>query len=359
MTKVAFEVDLTSGKVRDVRATAEAGPLRDTFTWSVTYVEGAVRVFALGHRGLEAIARCTVDAAGVVSERVGAGDDEPNDYQWGRIVDGLGVALGRKLTIDGTPRKDRRLREQDAGPRRPAAARPAIPQIAPVPSPTPGPSLSRVVGVVVAATTLLAIGVWFIVLRDERARRTATPPPPVAPVAPIAASEPGATAVADAAAIIDAPPPLEEAVLTAPSVAAAAAVIRDRLDEGAVADGAWLLARYASGRAAWADFHVAEPETSLPLALKDGAAERGKRLCVTGRLLDIARTDLDRRPVYAGALVTADGDTLRFVAVGSTGTLVKRDTGTFCGVVTGRVDDAAMAVGMFDLPENARPIVER
>ena len=82
-------------------------------------------------------------------------------------------------------------------------------------------------------------------------------------------------------------------------------------------------------------------------------------MCVTGRLLDIARSDLDQRPVYAGALVTADGDTLRFVAVGSTGTLVKRDTGTFCGVVTGRVDDAAMAVGMFDLPENAQPIVER
>lgn len=355
MTQVAFELDLTSGMVRDVRPSAEAGRPRDAFTWSVTCADGAVAVFALGRRGLEQIGRCTVDAAGVVRDRLGAGDDEPNDYQWGRVIDGLGVALGRTLTVEGPRRTDASLRRRQEPGRRGAAAKSSAAKPAAKPSSSPPRRRAQLVGVAAIASVPVGIAVW-VALTPERTPRPSPPPPP-APVVAIAASEPDEPAID--ADVIDAPPPLEEAVLTAPSLAAAAAVIRDRLDEGAVADGAWLLARYASGRAAWADFHVAEPATSLPLALKDGAAERGKRMCVTGRLLDIARSDLDQRPVYAGALVTADGDTLRFVAVGSTGTLVKRDTGTFCGVVTGRVGDAAMAVGMFDLPENARPIVER
>jgi hypothetical protein len=77
VTQVAFELDLTSGMVRDVRPSAEAGRLRDAFTWSVTCADGAVAVFALGRRGLEQIGRCTVDAAGVVRDRLGAGDDSP------------------------------------------------------------------------------------------------------------------------------------------------------------------------------------------------------------------------------------------------------------------------------------------
>lgn len=352
MTQVAFELDLSSGKVRDVRDAAEPGPLRDAFTWSVTCADDRVRVYALGRRGVELIGRATLDAAGVVRDRVGAGDEEPNDYQWGRVVDGLGGALGRTVTVEGPRRTDASLRRREPKPR----------PVAPAPGPTrasPGGSrsLALLVGPVAIGLIVFAVGVGVYASRGGRART-----PPVA-VAPAPRAEPPAVATDPAtpadAALADAAPTPEEAVLAAPSLTAAAAVIRDRLDERAVADGAWLLARYANGRATWADFHVADAETSLPLALKDGARERGKRLCVTGRLLDIARSDLDQRPVYAGALVTTDGDTLRFVAVGSTGTLVKRDTGTFCGVVTGRVDDAAMAVGMFDLPENAQPIVER
>lgn len=355
MTRVAFELDLSSGKVRDVRDATEPAPLRDAFTWSVTCVDDRVRVYALGRRGLELVGRATLDPTGTLRDRVGAGAEEPNDYQWGRVVDGLGVALGRNLTVAGPRVIDAGLRRHEPKPR-------------PVASPAPGPALASpggarshalLVGPVVVG--LIVIGVGVLVYASQGGG-TRTPPVPVAP-APAPRAEPPAVATDPATPAAssgaDAAPTPEEAVLAAPSLTAAAAVIRDRLDERAVADGAWLLARYASGRATWADFHVADAETSLPLALKDGARERGKRLCVTGRLLDIARSDLDQRPVYAGALVTADGDTLRFVAVGSTGTLVKRDTGTFCGVVTGRVDDAAMAVGMFDLPENARPIVER
>lgn len=353
MPRVAFELDLSSGKVRDVRDAAEPAPLRDAFTWSVTCVDDRVRVYALGRRGLELVGRATLDPAGTLRDRVGAGAEEPNDYQWGRVVDGLGVALGRSLSVAGPRVTDAGLRRREPKPR-------------PVAPPAPGPELASrarapsrapLVGAVAVGVLVVAVGGWFIASQGSRTRTPPVPVPPAPrPEPPAVATDP--TTPADAA-IADAAPTPEEAVLAAPSLTAAAAVIRDRLDERAVADGAWLLARYANGRATWADFHVADAETSLPLALKDGARERGKRLCVTGRLLDIARSDLDQRPVFAGALVTADGDTLRFVAVGSTGTLVKRDTGTFCGVVTGRVDDAAMAVGMFDLPENAQPIVER
>ncbi|MBL8623243.1 MAG: hypothetical protein JNK64_18165 [Myxococcales bacterium] len=357
MTQVAFELDLSSGQVRDVRATAEAGPLRDAFTWSVTCADGAVQVFALGHHGLEQIGRCTVDAAGVVRDRLGADDDEPNDYQWGRVIDGLGVALKQALTVEGPRRTDPSVRRRKGRAPGPAPARPAAEPRPAAPAVRSSRRTGVIVGVAAVAAVPVVFGVWGAVEYQGHRRRTPPPPPP-----PVAVPE-DVAAVDEPdppdAAVANALPTPEEAVLAAPSLVAAAAVVRDRLDERAVADGAWLLARYASGRATWADFHVADAETSLPLALKDGARERGKRLCVTGRLLDIARSDLDQRPVYAGALVTADGDTLRFIAVGSTGTLVKRDTGTFCGVVTGRVDDAAMAVGMFDLPENARPIVER
>lgn len=354
MTQVAFELDLSSGAVRDVRDAAEPGPLRDAFTWSVTCADDRVRVYALGRRGLELIGRATLDADGVVHDRVGAGDEEPNDYQWGRVVDGLAVALKRPLTVVGARRTDAGLRGREPKPR-PVAPPPRAPR---APSSERSTMRAPLVGALALGVAVVGVGAWVIAGRGGRAH---TP----APVAPPRVAEPVAEPVAQAAepAVPTAPaldaPTLEQAVLSAPSLTAATTLVSDQLDARADGDGAWLVARYASQRATWADVHGDEPETSLPLVLKDGARERGKRLCATGRVLDIERRDLDQRPVYAGALVTTDGDTLRFIAVGSTGTLVKRSTGTFCGVATGRVDDAAMAVGMFDLPENAQPIVER
>lgn len=364
MPQVAFELDLTTGRVRDVRATATAGALRDTFTWSVTCADNQVEVYALEQGGLHVVGRCTIDAAGVVRDRVGGDDDEPNDYQWGRVVDGLGLALRRTVTIEGERRTDARLRRGSSRPR------PVPPRSAPQPTAPPPPSPRRggparvpspavIGGAVAGGAALIAVAVVVSATRDRSTRRPASPPPAPAPVA-IAPTPPLDPTTADDAdaALTDAPMTVEETVVAAPSLAAAIAVVRDRPDAG-TDDSAWLLARYASRRAAWADLHVADAETTLPLILKDGERERGLRLCATGRLLDIVRTELDQRPVYTGALVTADGDTVRFIAVGSTGTLVKRSTGTLCGVAAGRVGDAALVVGMFDLPENAQPIVER
>lgn len=119
-----------------------------------------------------------------------------------------------------------------------------------------------------------------------------------------------------------------------------------------------LLATYASQRLRWADVDVA-PETTLGHVLKDPAAERGKRLCVDGELARIERRDLARRKIFVGELATPAGDRVAFVAVGSTGELVKRSRGRLCGAAIGRAGDAVSIVGMFDLPENRGPIVEQ
>jgi len=88
-------------------------------------------------------------------------------------------------------------------------------------------------------------------------------------------------------------------------------------------------------------------------------ARRGKRTCATGVIGDIERKDLDQRDIYAGTLATAEGDTVAFLAVGSTGTLVRRSAATLCGVVLGTTERRVMLVGMFDLPENKQRAVER
>jgi hypothetical protein len=154
-------------------------------------------------------------------------------------------------------------------------------------------------------------------------------------------------------------PPTPDAAPKPPTFAETLARTKPTLGDGADNAGAWELARFASAHLAWRDVAITDAETTIPLVLKDSDLERGKRLCATGSLADIERKDLDNRPVFAGTLRTADGDDVRFIAVGSTGSLVKRSTGTICGVVTGRADKAVMLVGMFDLPENAMPAVER
>jgi hypothetical protein len=117
------------------------------------------------------------------------------------------------------------------------------------------------------------------------------------------------------------------------------------------------LVRYAAARLRWAD--VATADTTLLKADKDLGAERGKRLCATGTITTIERFDIDHRKVFAGRLDTTDDEPLAFVAVGSTGELVKRSQATLCGIVTAKANGAVGVVGMFDLPENRSPSVEQ
>lgn len=95
--------------------------------------------------------------------------------------------------------------------------------------------------------------------------------------------------------------------------------------------------------------------------LKDSYNERGKKLCVTGQIIEI---EVDRSggfPTYHAGMMQNYSEATRMLAVGSTGDLVANAQATFCGVVVGKMGytnamggttTAPYLVGMFDLPEN-------
>lgn len=109
----------------------------------------------------------------------------------------------------------------------------------------------------------------------------------------------------------------------------------------------------------FADVSVATDETNYARILKDPDSERGKKLCITGKIVEIAVNKADFGKVFEGLLY--NGNLWRFMAVGSTGDLVELRPARFCGVTIGKYDysnsaggtgHAVAVVGMFDLPEN-------
>lgn len=125
-------------------------------------------------------------------------------------------------------------------------------------------------------------------------------------------------------------------------------------------DGAVMLALWASDHMKWADVAVAKNETSIAKILKDSDANRGKRMCLSGSIIQIAKqrgTDL-----YSGLLNGFYGaGIVRFFVAGDTGDLVEDSETRLCGVATGRyvysnsgggTTHAVSLVGMFDLPKN-------
>lgn len=91
--------------------------------------------------------------------------------------------------------------------------------------------------------------------------------------------------------------------------------------------------------------------------------ERGKRVCFTGTIIQIAVEKTDFGKFNAGLLKVGYYDTtlFSFLNVGSSGTLVAYDQARFCGVVVGKHDysnsaggtgHAIQVVGMWDLPQN-------
>ncbi len=125
-------------------------------------------------------------------------------------------------------------------------------------------------------------------------------------------------------------------------------------------DGAVMLAMWAALHMKWADVGVAKNETSTAKLMKDSDANRGKRMCVSGSIIQIAKQR--GAPIYAGLLNGFYGAGIaHFFAVGDTGDLVENSETRFCGVATGRyvygnsgggTSHAISLVGMFDLPEN-------
>jgi hypothetical protein len=130
--------------------------------------------------------------------------------------------------------------------------------------------------------------------------------------------------------------------------------------DGAISPGALSFLDWANNRLTWAD--VGGPdETSPGLARKDMEAARGKRLCLSGSIIQIEKAAAPDPPVYVGGLTGGDGAVSRFIAIGDTGEIVANSPARICAFVVGiqayqsnggmRVD-ALFVMGMFDLPKN-------
>jgi hypothetical protein len=151
---------------------------------------------------------------------------------------------------------------------------------------------------------------------------------------------------------------IRAATTFAEAMAIARPLMADAVDE--IDDGAVLLAAWGAEKMRWGDVAVARNETSLKLTLKDSDEARGKRMCASGRLVEIEKVSDDPK-IFGGGLLVGYGDVYRFLAVGSTGELVGQSRARLCGVVIGQYayantgggqTKAVMLVGMFDLPEN-------
>lgn len=125
-----------------------------------------------------------------------------------------------------------------------------------------------------------------------------------------------------------------------------------------------LFALYAARRMRWSDVLVSTDETTFARVRKDSEAERGKRMCIGGSIVEIAVDKITTGGRMSHGLLLSNGGNLyHFLAAGSSGDLVEQSYGRFCGMVTGSFDypnsgggtgHAVSLVGMFDLPENKK-----
>lgn len=132
---------------------------------------------------------------------------------------------------------------------------------------------------------------------------------------------------------------------------------RDDTSPGAAIFGAW-----SADNMDWGELNKLS-KTTRALVFKDPDAERGKRICVRGSIVEITVTQSGSIKVYIGGIVSGYTNITRFIAVRSTGELVASSNSHFCGVVIGKqsyansgggTTHAVFAVGMFDLPENKK-----
>lgn len=199
-------------------------------------------------------------------------------------------------------------------------------------------------GLVLAGLFVAAVLLWSSVLQQSQAQPTSAAVPPVAPPEPVRELT--------LAERVDAAPTLGEALeLLVP-------LFQDTNDADDPATAK--LAVWASKRLTWRELQ-ARPETLHGLVMKDSTLARGKRLCASGKLVEIEVDRTTGTPIYVGALLDSEGLLHKFMAVHSTAGLISGTRARFCGVVTGRAfytnsaggqNRAAQVVGMFDKPEN-------
>ncbi|HJN77236.1 MAG TPA: hypothetical protein QGF58_25145 [Myxococcota bacterium] len=127
----------------------------------------------------------------------------------------------------------------------------------------------------------------------------------------------------------------------------------DDLDPGTV-----MLAFWAANNLEWSDVNVAKDETSYKLVQKDSTAQRGKRLCIRGAIIQIEKA---ADGLFEGLMFDGYNDIFKIYAVKDTGTLVQGNWGRFCGFVTGKysyansgggTSHAVSIIGMYELPSN-------
>ncbi|MBI2395003.1 MAG: hypothetical protein HYV09_35865 [Deltaproteobacteria bacterium] len=229
--------------------------------------------------------------------------------------------------------------------------------------------LSTNTGLLIAGALL---GIYFVgssAVRGCGRQPTAVPAPPT-PTVP-AVSDPAVTghayATAPAAQAAPAATPTPAAPAPEPSEPTLADDIASALpymtdgEGGEASRGAVMLAVAMTLRLPpWSELMAVAP-TDPKKVLKQSSAERGKRICVSGSLIEIHVVSSKQADIAEGGMVTDAGDTVRFAAVGSTGDLVADSYARFCGITTGRFSyetvahetrHAVFVVGMFDMPKN-------
>lgn len=180
------------------------------------------------------------------------------------------------------------------------------------------------------------------------------------------AAEAAGGVVAEVPAPAPAPPPEPsplEKLLATPSLADAIELVKAKMTDtdDETSPGAIMLALWASEHLELDDVRVRKNETSFPLVRKDSDASRGKRMCIRGRIIQIAKEKAGERTLWSGLMLSGYSEIASFIAAGSTGNLVQNSRARLCGIVIGTYDysnsgggkgHAVSLVGMFDLPEN-------
>ncbi len=159
------------------------------------------------------------------------------------------------------------------------------------------------------------------------------------------------------------PPSAAEIILTRTTLADALSFAKplmvDVPDEAS--QGTVLLGLWAREHLTWSDVKARRDETTIARARKDPYSERGKRMCQSGKIIQIASEPAGHGHEYRGIVMNGFDEHISFVAVGSAKGLVRRSQAQFCGIVTGVLNfknrgggttHSVEMVGMFDLPGN-------
>lgn len=154
-----------------------------------------------------------------------------------------------------------------------------------------------------------------------------------------------------------------ERVMEMPNMTAALAMTMSEMGNRYqnVSPGTALFASWAMKHMSPQDVITTNNEVTFGLAMKDIVEARGKRMCVTGYIIELEIMNLPLGKMGTGKLMDEDRNIYNLLAVRSTGTLVEQDEATFCGIITEKYDylssddmtrHALTLVGMFALPEN-------